>query len=136
MEMSVPGSVHAFEVRSLTPGKLYVVQVAPVVRSRQLSWSKPVVVQTKDPPHYDLLVRSERLVSEASREQREVLLGRKSRNWQDYSQSSFKFARPASHRDVRMKRALVLSNALDVLASEGYDLEDDYFQGPLYRDNY
>ena len=136
MEVTVPGTVKAFEVTRLSPGQLYTVQVAPEVRGRQLSWSKPMVVQTKSHPHFDLLVRSERLVTEESHESREVLMGRRAHDWKDYTFSSFKFARPASHREVRMKRSMLLSTALDLMNNEGYAQDDDYFQGPLYKDNY
>lgn len=136
MEVAVPGSVLAFEVQRLSPGLLYVVKIAPEVRGRLLSWSKPLTVQTKAHPHFDLLVRSEQLVTEETQETREVLMGRRARDWKDYTLSSFKFARPASHREVRVKRTMVLSAALDVMNSAGYAQDDDYFQGPLYKDNY
>lgn len=136
MEVTVPGSVLAFEVRRLSPGLLYVVRIAPEIRGRLMSWSRPLTVQTRAHPQFDLFVRSEQLVKEESGEAREVLMGRRARDWKDYTFSSFKFARPASHREVRVKRTMVLSTALDVLNSAGYDQKDDYFQGPLYKDNY
>ena len=114
---------------------MYQVQVAPVVHSRVLSWSKALFVQTKPHPQRELLVTSEQLVNEECGEWREVVMSRRAKGWQDYTRSSFKFARPKSHREVRMKRMMVLSTALQVLAENGYPQHDDYYQGPLYRDN-
>ncbi|CAG9315636.1 unnamed protein product [Blepharisma stoltei] len=118
---------------NLSPSTLYEIKVAPAIKSKTLSWSLPEVVMTLNPPNRDILVTSERLVQKESNELREILMARRSRNWNDFTKNSYKFCVPRELSEVRLKRVLLWGEAMTVLEENGYGLNDDHFLGPIYK---
>lgn len=131
-ELRIEGDIDAYCLENLRPNTIYEIKVAPVL-NRQFSFSYPLVVTTLIEEKPKLMVSSEELLSKHTTESRDIFLARKAKNWQDYIRSGYKVCKPSALADERVRRNLLLGKGFELFDEYGYDMSDDYFQGPFYR---
>lgn len=131
-EFRIEGDAQGYCLEKLKENTIYEIKVAPVLK-RQYSYSYPLVVTTLRQEKPKLMVESESLLKRHTRESRQIFLARKAKNLNDYSRSGYKVCRPRHLADERIQRNLLVGRGFELFDLHGYDMKEDYFQGPFYK---
>jgi len=122
----------SYLIENLVPNTTYILRIKPVREKKEFSWSYPFVFMTEKEQEPGLVALEKKIV-ESSGESVQVKQARKSRDWLDFISCSYKYSRPPSNRDLRLKRTMLWCNAIDAIEESGFSTGDNWFMGPMYK---
>ena len=128
--LEISANAIGYDFISLDPLTLYEIQIAPCDNKRQYSWSNLLICRTLKPPTYELFYSSEKLLTDLELEKKEIIDARNLKDWKEYVNCSYKFAKPKEIRNEIFKRTLVWADAVERFEDDYY-LDRPYFQGPF-----